>query len=95
MHGCVSFQMMNAFLNIFIIDVKTQNSGFSKNQLGSYLALVKQVLADPETAPVSNKLKALLRITAKVQAGGKNEMPEDIDRARITGATDIEIHESN
>lgn len=70
------------------------HSAIAKHQLGSELELVKQVLADPETAPISNKLKALLKIAAKVQLGGKNVTSEDIEIARSEGATDIEIHDA-
>jgi uncharacterized peroxidase-related enzyme len=70
------------------------HSAIAKHQLGSELELVKQVLADPETAPISNKLKALLKIAAKVQSGGKNVTPEDIENAQSEGATDIEIHDT-
>ena len=70
------------------------HSAIAKHQLGSELSLVKQVLADPETAPVSNKLKALLKIAAKVQSGGKNVSADDVAYARDEGATDIEIHDT-
>ncbi|MBS1529277.1 MAG: peroxidase-related enzyme [Bacteroidetes bacterium] len=70
------------------------HSAIAKHQLGSNLALVKQVLADPESAPISNKLRALLNIAAKVQTGGKQVQPEDIERAREQGATDIEVHDT-
>src|SRR6185312_11972037 len=66
----------------------------ARHQLGSELTLVKQVLADPETAPISDKLRALLKIAAKVQTGGKNVLPEDIENAHSEGATDIEIHDT-
>ena len=42
----------------------------------------------------SAKLKALLAIAGKVQQGGKNVLPADIDRARQEGATDREIHDA-
>jgi alkylhydroperoxidase/carboxymuconolactone decarboxylase family protein YurZ len=51
-------------------------------------------LADPETAPISNKLKSLLKIAGKVQSGGKNVLAEDVEAARKEGATDIEIHDT-
>jgi uncharacterized peroxidase-related enzyme len=47
-----------------------------------------------ETAPVSDKMKALLAIALQVQKSGKNVTPEAIDRARQAGATDIEIHDT-
>jgi uncharacterized peroxidase-related enzyme len=70
------------------------HSAIAKHQLGSELELVKQVLTDPETAPISNKLKALLKIAAKVQSGGKNVTTKDVENARSEGATDIEIHDT-
>ncbi|HEY9000702.1 MAG TPA: carboxymuconolactone decarboxylase family protein [Mucilaginibacter sp.] len=72
----------------------SSHSAIAKHQLGSDLTLVKQVLADPETAPISDKLKGLLKIAAKVQSGGKNVLPEDVEAARKEGATDMEIHDT-
>ena len=54
-------------------------------------AKVKQ---DINTAPVSDKMKALLTIAAQVQQGGKYVTPESIQRAKDIGATDIEIHDT-
>jgi len=51
-------------------------------------------LADPESAPISEKLRALLRIAASVQLGGKNVTAEEVEDARKEGATDIEIHDT-
>jgi uncharacterized peroxidase-related enzyme len=70
------------------------HSAIARHQLGDDSGIVKQVLADPESAPISNKLKALLKIAAKVQSGGKNVLPGDIESARNEGATDIEIHDA-
>ena len=70
------------------------HTAIAKHQLNSDLSVVKQVLADPEAAPISEKLKALLRIAASVQLGGKNVKPEEIAYARKEGATDIEIHDT-
>jgi uncharacterized peroxidase-related enzyme len=53
--------------------------------------LVKRVKADFVAAKISEKLKSLLVIAAKVQKGGKNVRPEDIEAARALGATDTEI----
>lgn len=60
---------------------------------GNY-ELVDAVKRDPETAPVSPKLKALLAIAAKVQQDGKLVTSLDVERARATGATDVEIHDT-
>ncbi len=56
-------------------------------------ALLEQVRRDPERAPISSKMKALLAIAGKVQQDGKLVTPEDVERARGEGATDKEIHD--
>jgi len=70
------------------------HGAIARHQLGSDRDLVMQVLSDPESAPVSAKLKALLKIAAKVQAGGQNVSEDDVQLARRQGATDIEIHDT-
>ncbi len=62
--------------------------------LDGYEQLVEEVKRDFTQAGVSDKLKALLAIAAKVQQSGKNVLAEDIERARQTGATDMEIHDT-
>ncbi len=47
-----------------------------------------------DTAPVSDKMKALLQIAAQVQEGGKQVTPSAIAAAKTAGATDIEIHDT-
>lgn len=47
-----------------------------------------------ETAPVSEKMKALLAIARHVQQSGKNVTAESVHRAKSAGATDIEIHDT-
>ena len=64
------------------------------NHLEGDYALVDQVIADPEQAPVSSKLRALLAIAAKVRESGRAVTPGDVDRARAAGATDVEIHDA-
>jgi uncharacterized peroxidase-related enzyme len=56
--------------------------------------LVDQVRKDYQQAPISEKLKALLAIAAKVQKSGKSVQPEDVERARQQGATDKDIHDT-
>ena len=56
--------------------------------------LVKRVKADFQAAEISDKLKALLIIAAKVQKGGKNVAFADVEAARVQGATDTEIHDA-
>ncbi len=54
-------------------------------------AAVKQYIG---TAPVSDKMKALLQIAAQVQENGKKVTPASIADAKEAGATDIEIHDT-
>ena len=56
--------------------------------------LVKRVKADFQATEISDKLKALLVIAAKVQKGGKNVRSTDVETARAQGATDTEIHDT-
>ncbi len=46
------------------------------------------------TAPVSNKMKALLTIAAQVQQSGKAVTAETVQKAKEEGATDLEIHDT-
>ena len=54
----------------------------------------KQVKADISTAPVSEKMKALLTIADKVRENGKLVTTAHIEKAKEAGATDIEIHDT-
>src|SRR5215469_2282716 len=56
--------------------------------------LIRQIKCDYSSAPISNKLKALLAIAGKVQQGGKKVTDEDVESARSLGATDLEIHDT-
>ena len=49
---------------------------------------------DFQSAPISEKLKALLVIADKVRQGGKYVTPEHIAHAKRHGATDKEIHDT-
>jgi uncharacterized peroxidase-related enzyme len=61
---------------------------------GGDRALIGQVRKDYKTAAISDKLKALLSIAAKVQQSGKAVQPDDIENARKYGATDRDIHDT-
>ena len=73
---------------------QTSHSTFAAKQLDGGIELVDRVKADPDGAPISDKLRALLRIAAKVRADGRSVTPEDVDAARAEGATDVEIHDT-
>src|ERR1700678_955909 len=73
---------------------QTIHGAVAAYHLGGNEQLVLDVKQDTEGAGVSDKLKALLAIAGKVQRGGKNVLAEDIERARMQGATDLEIHDT-
>jgi len=43
---------------------------------------------------INDKMKSLLRIAAKVQQSGRNVTQEDVELAKMNGATDREIHDT-
>ena len=53
-----------------------------------------QIQQDIESAPVSEKMKALLHLAGQVQQGGKAVTEDVITRARKAGANDPEIHDT-
>ena len=61
---------------------------------GGDYAVVDAVTRDPQSAPVSAKLKALLTIAGHVQQSGKLVTDDDVAAARAEGATDVEIHDT-
>jgi uncharacterized peroxidase-related enzyme len=56
--------------------------------------VVDFVLEDYPSAPIGDKLKALLNIAGKVQKNGKEVLPEDVAEARKHSANDREIHDT-
>ena len=56
--------------------------------------IVDQVLAEPASAPISDKMKALLVIAGKVQQGGRRVTDDDVALARVEGADDQAIHDT-
>jgi len=72
----------------------TSHRAVAAHNLDGEYGLVDAVRIDPENAPIGGKLKALLRIAAKVQQGGKNVTGEDIARAHGQSATDLETHDT-
>jgi len=49
---------------------------------------------DISTAPVSQKMKALLTIASQVQKSGKAVTEQSVQNAKAEGATDVEIHDT-
>lgn len=57
-------------------------------------SLVRAVLDDFETAPVSDKTKALFRLIAKIAHDSTSIRQEDIDQAHIQGLVDEELYDA-
>lgn len=72
----------------------SSHSAFAAAQLPEGMALVESVKTNPSSAAISDKLKALLRIAAAVQASPQGVGVEDVAQARDAGATDVEIHDT-
>lgn len=66
----------------------------SRHLLGEQYDVVDAVLRDHRSAPISEKLKALITIAGKVQQNGRLVTDEDIAEARRQCATDREIHDA-
>ncbi|SCG73811.1 uncharacterized peroxidase-related enzyme [Micromonospora inositola] len=73
---------------------RASHSATAAAQLPAGMSLVEQVRADVAAAPVGEKLRALLRIAAAVQRGGREVTGELVDAARAAGATDLELHDT-
>jgi uncharacterized peroxidase-related enzyme len=73
---------------------QTSHGAIAAAHLDGNEEIVRRVKADFQNSDISTKLKTLLVIAGKVQKGGKNVTPRDIENARAAGATDIEIHDT-
>lgn len=56
--------------------------------------IADKVKFEPDKAPVSDKMKALLAIARATQKNGKLVTKEMVDEARAQGATDMELHDT-
>jgi uncharacterized peroxidase-related enzyme len=72
----------------------TSHGAAAVAHLGCDIELIDDIKQGFNQIPISNKLRALLNIAAKVQKGGKNVLEEDIVNARQEGAVDHEIHDT-
>jgi uncharacterized peroxidase-related enzyme len=72
----------------------TNSHGATAAKLLGDGSLVTSVIQDPSSAPISDKLKALLVIAAKVQQGGRRVDDRDVSAARSAGADDKAIHDT-
>ncbi|GAA1503631.1 carboxymuconolactone decarboxylase family protein [Sphaerisporangium rubeum] len=70
------------------------HAAFAAVRLEEGMTLVRQVCDDLDTAPVTDKMRALLRIAGSVQRGGRSVTAEQVAAARAADATDVEIHDT-
>ncbi len=70
------------------------HSAAAKHLLGGNEAIVAAVIEDYMSAPISERLKALLAIAAEVQKTGRAVSDESMAKARATGANDFDIHDT-
>jgi uncharacterized peroxidase-related enzyme len=70
------------------------HSAFAAAQLEGGSELVASVHADVETARISRKLRALLRVAGVVVDDPRNVTQDLIDEARAAGAVDTEVHDT-
>ena len=73
---------------------ETSHGAAPASHIGGSAELVTAVCADPQSAEISNKLKAFLVIAAHVQSDANTVTPAPIEGAREQGATNLEIHDA-
>ena len=72
----------------------SSHAAASRHLYGEDRDVVDAVIADLDSAPVSDKLRALLVIAGKVQRNGRLVTEEDVEQARRNGASDRDIHDA-
>ena len=70
------------------------HGGLAQHYFGCDLEQMDKMKMNPDTAPLSQKMKALLAIAGSVQKGGKHVTTEQVEKAKSHGATDLEIHDT-
>jgi uncharacterized peroxidase-related enzyme len=70
------------------------HGGLAQHYLSCDIEQMDKMKTSPDTAPISEKMKALLSIAGSVQKGGKHVTSEQVEKAKSLGATDLEIHDT-
>lgn len=73
---------------------QTSHGAAAASHVGGSSDLVNAVCTDPQSAEISEKLRALLVIAAHVQGDAKTVTSAHVEAAREQGATDLEIHDT-
>ena len=70
------------------------HEAFAAAQLDGGESTAAQVADDFENAPISGKLKALLRIAALTRKDGRSVDEASVEAAKAEGASEVEIHDT-
>lgn len=70
------------------------HGGIAQYYLGCDVQFIDGIKQNHERMPISQKMKALLRIAASVQKGGRQVTAAQIEEAKHCEATDKEIHDT-
>lgn len=70
------------------------HGGLAQHYLQCDMNFIDQVKSDYESTSISDKLKSLLAIAGSVQKGGKHVTLEQIEKAKLLGVTEMEIHDT-
>lgn len=73
---------------------RDSHAAASRYLFGEQAFVVDQTLQNPETAPISPKLHALLTIAGRVAADARTVTDDVVAAARVGGATDGDIHDT-
>lgn len=72
----------------------SSHAAFSAAQIDGGSDVVEAARRDPNSAPISDKLKRLIAIAEQVQKNGDAVTDDTVAAARAAGATDVEIHDT-
>ena len=72
----------------------SSHSAAARHLFGENSQIVEQALCDPDRAPISEKMRALLAIAEKARQDGRFVTSEDVQAARSAGADDRAIHDT-
>jgi uncharacterized peroxidase-related enzyme len=72
----------------------SSHQAFAAAQLDGGAATAAQVTRDYEDAPITGKLKALLRIAELTRKDGRSVDEATVDAAKAAGASELEIHDT-
>jgi uncharacterized peroxidase-related enzyme len=72
----------------------TSHAAIAMAHAGADISIIDDIKNGLSKTEISAKLRSLLNIAHLVQQGGKKVTTADIDAARLTGATDKEIHDT-